>query len=313
MSRQGVRIEWGEVPATVRGAVDGAIGSPIVRTHGTEGGFSPGPAVRAELADGRTVFVKAAGTSLNRHAPAMHRREAEILRSLPPSIPAPRLLGTVDDGDWVALVIEWVDGRLPEATNTDDVSRVVALLERVASRSAGVEMPTLVSAGRARSKLSGHWARLRDDPLPGLDEWSQRHLDRLIELDARALDACSGDHLVHGDVRTDNVLLAASGVEDDVLVDWPSASIGASWLDLVGMLPALHLDGGPAPSTVFDAQPAAHRADPAMVDAYVASLAGYFTRQSLLPPPSGLPTLRGFQAAQGEVTRRWLAERVGLR
>ena len=45
------------------------LGSPVVATSGVRGGFSPGPAVRADLADGRTVFVKAAGTALNPHSP----------------------------------------------------------------------------------------------------------------------------------------------------------------------------------------------------------------------------------------------------
>jgi hypothetical protein len=35
--------------------------------------------------------------------------------------------------------------------------------------------------------------------------------------------------------------------------------------------------------------------------------AGYFTERSLRPAPPGLPTVRLFQAAQGEVARRWLA------
>jgi len=36
-----------------------------------------------------------------------------------------------------------------------------------------------------------------------------------------------------------------------------------------------------------------------------------FTRQALLPPPPGLPTVRAFQAAQGQVARAWLAARTG--
>jgi hypothetical protein len=48
------------------------------------------------------------------------------------------------------------------------------------------------------------------------------------------------------------------------------------------------------------------------VNCALASLAGYFTRHSLLPPPPGLPTLRAFQAAQGTVARRWLAQRTRL-
>jgi hypothetical protein len=98
-----------------------------------------------------------------------------------------------------------------------------------------------------------------------------------------------------------------------VLVDWPAAALGAPWIDLVGMLPSLHLDGGPAPAAVFDRHPLTRSADPGAVDALVASLAGYFTRQSLLPAPAGLPTVRAFQAAQGAIARRWLADRLHLR
>ncbi len=59
-----------------------------------DGGFSPGPAARCDLADGRIVFVKAAGTVLNRVSPVMHRREAEVLAALPDEFPAPKLICT---------------------------------------------------------------------------------------------------------------------------------------------------------------------------------------------------------------------------
>jgi len=49
-------------------------------------------------------------------------------------------------------------------------------------------------------------------------------------------------------------------------------------------------------------------ADPRQVAATLCALGGYFTYQSLQPAPAGLPTVRAFQAAQGEVTRRWLAQ-----
>jgi hypothetical protein len=51
-------------------------------------------------------------------------------------------------------------------------------------------------------------------------------------------------------------------------------------------------------------------AEPAAVTACIAALAGFFTYGALQPPPPGLPTLRPFQAAQGVVTREWLARRL---
>ncbi len=310
MERVGVRSEWRDVPASIRHDLDGQLGSRVVATRGVVGGFSPGPAVRADLADGRTVFIKAAGTALNVHSPAMHRREAIVLGLLPAAVPAPRLLGVVDDGDWVALAVEWIEGRMPSAGDQADVARLFDVLDRLAGVTDGGARSGLAPYAEVHRNLGGHWIRLAADPLPGLDEWSLRHLDRLAELDALAPAASAGRHIAHVDTRTDNVVLAVAGPRHDVLVDWPGASLAAPWIDLVGLLPALHLDGGPPPAAVFAAHPLGRRADPAAVDAFLASLAGYFTRQSLLPPPPGLPTLRAFQAAQGVIARSWLAGRL---
>jgi hypothetical protein len=38
----------------------------------------------------------------------------------------------------------------------------------------------------------------------------------------------------------------------------------------------------------------------------VTALAGYFAERGRLPDPPGLPTVRAFQRAQGEVTNAWL-------
>jgi aminoglycoside phosphotransferase (APT) family kinase protein len=312
MARQGVRSDWDDVPVSVRAAVDDVLGSAVVVTRGVSGGFSPGPAVRAELEDGRVVFIKAASTALNEQSPGMHRREGVVLGMLPPDIPAPRLLGVLDDGDWVALAIEWIDGRMPVASDPADVQRLLDVLHRVADATEGTELSGFGSFAETHGNLCGHWQLLAADPHPHLDGWSLRHLDRLAELDAVAPAAMAGTCLLHLDVRTDNVLLADSGPEGDLLVDWPGAALGAPWIDLVGLLPALHLDGGPPPEEVFAAAALAGHADTTAVDAFVAALAGYFTRMSLLPPPPGLPTVRAFQAAQGEVARSWIAQRLRL-
>jgi hypothetical protein len=312
MARQGVRSAWAEVPATVRDAVDTLLGSPVTTTREVSGGFSPGPAVRADLTDGRTVFIKAAGSSLNEQSPVLHRREASVLGVLPASVPAPRLLGVVDDGDWVALAIEWVDGRMPVAADPTDVQRLLGLLHRVADATHDAGLRGIRPFAETHGNLCGHWQLLAAEPHPGLDGWSSRHLDRLAEMDAMAPAAAVGSDLLHIDVRTDNVIFADGGPAGDVLVDWPGASLGAAWVDLVALLPALHLDGGPPPWDVFSAAPIARDADPAAVDAFVAALAGYFTRMSLLPPPLGLPTVRAFQAAQGGIARAWTARRLQL-
>jgi Ser/Thr protein kinase RdoA (MazF antagonist) len=59
------------------------------------------------------VFAKAVGLDRNPASPAMHRKEAAVAARLPDSPATPKLLWSYDDGDWVALVFEDIDGRNP--------------------------------------------------------------------------------------------------------------------------------------------------------------------------------------------------------
>jgi aminoglycoside phosphotransferase (APT) family kinase protein len=143
-----------------------------------------------------------------------------------------------------------------------------------------------------------------------MDEWSLRHLDLLTTWDARAAASCVGSSLVHGDIRADNLLIASDG--EPVVVDWPHASIGAPWVDVALFAVATSMQGGPPPEVTLARAPGVAAVEPDLVTAFVVGLAGFFTNAALYPPPPGLPTLRRFQAAQGEVARRWAARRLGL-
>jgi len=88
---------------------------------------------------------------------------------------------------------------------------------------------------------------------------------------------------------------------------WPSACRGAAVVDLVFFAPSVAMQGGPEPAALLARSRAGRGASREALAAIVCALAGYFTERSLQPPPPGLPTVRRFQAAQGEVTRRWLA------
>jgi serine/threonine protein kinase len=259
------------------------------------------------LEDGRRVFVKAVGPEPNPHSPTLHRREIEIVSSLSSDVPVPRLLWSFDD-EWVVLVFEDVEGREPalpwQPAELELVLGAAAELADALTPSPVVTAP----AGERLLEAINSWHRLRTDPPTGLDEWSQRHVDELVALEADVVDAVEGDTLVHLDIRADNILIA----EDRVyFVDWPHAHVGAAWLDAVAFAPSVAMQGGPEPEEVLARWPGAAGADPRAVDAAVASVAGFFTYRALLPPPPGLPTLRAFQASQGDVARRWLRQRTG--
>jgi hypothetical protein len=125
---------WAEMPAPVRFAIENRLGSRVVSARSQAGGFSPGVAARLQLADAARVFVKAVCGSPNPESPDIHRREARIAAALPAHVPAPALRWSWDDGDWVVLAFDDVDGRAPELPwRTQELERVLAALHALAT------------------------------------------------------------------------------------------------------------------------------------------------------------------------------------
>jgi hypothetical protein len=171
-------------------------------------------------------------------------------------------------------------------------------------------VPRLASAAQYFGELFGGWAELAamDRPPERLDPWARAHLPRLAGLESHWPAAISGTTLVHGDIRSDNILLTADRV---VFVDWPHAAIGAPVFDVVAWGPSVVLEGGPGPEELLSAHEPSLAADPDAITALVAAVTGFFVARSFRPPPPGLPTVRAFQAAQGEVALAWLRRRTG--
>ncbi len=158
--------------------------------------------------------------------------------------------------------------------------------------------------------LFGGWAALAalDRPPEGLDEWSAQHLGRLAALESGWRDAVAGSTLLHCDVRSDNLLVTDTGV---VFVDWPHACVGAPVLDLLAWAPSVVLEGGPEPEELLALYRPACAVERDILAVLVAAFSGFLVRHSLQAPPPGLPTLRGFQAAQGAVALAWLRRLTG--
>lgn len=308
------RVPWAELPSQIQTWVADVLGSEVTGAVTQPGGFSPGVASRLQLADGRRAFVKAVSGRANPVSPGLHRQEAVVTAALPAGAPAPRLLGRYDDGEWVALLLSDVPGHSPaQPWDQAELAQVLAALARMHEQctpSPVTALPTV--AEYHRSSLHG-WRDLAgggagEAHAAGLDDWSRRNLDRLAELEAQWPAAAAGDTLLHNDVRADNMLITEAGV---IFVDWPHACTGAAWFDVVAFAPSVIMQGGPDLAWLLARTPSAATADPGAVTAVAAAVAGYFTRQALLPAPAGIPTVREFQARQGGHARAWLRQRTG--
>ncbi|MGC5167904.1 phosphotransferase [Luteimicrobium sp. DT211] len=321
----GRRLRWPELPAPVRVAVEQRLGGRVVDARSAETGFSPGLASVLTTESGVRAFVKAAHVDDGSDGARLHRTEARRTAALPPGLPVPRLLWVHDDDAWVVAAYEPVDGRMPRTPWVP--AELDAVLDAAAQLGAtdGAELDLPEGPTDLAGLLAG-WVRLRDEPDPALGAvapWAIGRLDELVELAGGAATACAGDALVHGDLRADNVVVTDGGV---VVVDWPHASRGAAFFDVVGLLPSVGMQGirglsaplaGPTTPEhrrqvgltldgLFRSTPQGAGVDDASVTAVVAGFAALFLDAGRRPPVPAIPRLRAFQRAQGAAAAAWL-------
>jgi len=296
------RTTWAEAPHTLRRAVEDLLGSVVTEAVSQSGGFSSGSADRLVLADGRHVFAKSADRARNVGTYELHRQEAAIVRDLPTSVSAPRLVGTIEQDDWIVVAFEDIDGRQPGVADTTLVLDALGTLPRIDTPS---QLPRLSDE---LTPDAASWNRLTaSGAVNELDPWVGAHLGRLRHVAAQLPRAAEGDHLVHLDCRTDNLLIDEKSRV--WLVDWPWASVGASWFDSVTYLLDVLVNHG-------DVDVAKHldhtslRDVPAQaVDAVLAGLAGSWVEQLQVPAPEDMPNLRDFQRQEADAALLWLRRR----
>ncbi|MFC0033440.1 phosphotransferase family protein [Micromonospora chaiyaphumensis] len=303
------RIRWADLPAPVRAAVEDILGDRVVAAESQHGGFSPGTADRVRTAGGGRAFVKAVSPAQNDRSPTLHRAEARIAAALPPAAPAPRLLGSHDDGDWIALVFSDVEGRHPVTPwDAGELAVVLSTLEAMAGVLTPAPAAVVATATEQLGYDFGGWRRLADDPPADLDPWAAARLPELCAAADRGLAALAGDTLCHVDIRADNLLIGPDG--DVTVVDWPLACRGPAWLDSLLTLINVQVHGGHDPEALLAARSLTAGVDAADVTGVLAGFTGFFLDGARQPPPPGIPTVRAFQRLQGDALLPWLARRM---
>jgi hypothetical protein len=298
------RLEWLHLPPQVRALVEKRCGSPVELAESQTSGFTPGFASVLTCEDGSRHFVKAASVRAQRPFAEAYREEARKLTVLPPEAPAPRLLWTSDEGDWVVLGFEYVEARAPRRPwRAAELDVVLDVLEEIADLltppPAALQLDTFAEEFAAVPAYWDDVRRLRPD---------LAHPDEAAALAARFPNACGGSTLVHTDVRDDNVLLRPDGIA--LLCDWNFPCVGAAWLDTLFLMIGPRGDGLDVES-VLAARRLTRDVPAESIDVVLALLVGYFFRQCEEPVPPTSPHVRDVQRWQGEVCWDWLCERRG--
>ncbi|MFB9311822.1 phosphotransferase [Nocardioides plantarum] len=241
----GTHLPYAAVPAPVRAWVESTLGSPVVSTLEQSGGMSPGCVTRLVCADGTRAFVKAVGSELNPDSPTLYRREVQALGLLGSHPLWADLLASYDDGAWVALLLEDVEGRHPDLGDDAEMAQLVEATDEL-GRVMRQRVPD--PAGLAGDPGDGHplyapglvnlravfasWVsgldRAAEVPPDLMPRWVVEHAETLRP-GVVALGDVPMDRLVHYDIRNDNLLRRPSG--EIVVLDWGACGVGPAWLD----------------------------------------------------------------------------------
>ena len=228
--------------------------------------------------------------TLNPDSPDIHRREAVVSAALPRSPRFPRLLDVYDDGDWVALAFEAVDGRPPPhpwepASSTPVMAALSALHDELTPSPAAV--PDSRWPGTARH-LFGGWADAGRRGRPaGRSTRGPRRTSPAWPSSSRAGPTPS--RVRRSSTATSAPTTCCSAGDGVVFVDWPHAAVGDPGLRRRRRgRPRWCWRAGPRPRSSWPATGPRGRLDPDVVTVLLAAVSGLL-RVALAAPAAARP------------------------
>lgn len=299
------RLALEQLPAAVVAFIEETLGGKIASFENQTGGFSLGAAARVVTETGTRGFVKAIGKAGFEGGYGLYQREAGILAALPAGGNIPRLIGALEVDGWIVLIIQDVAGHHP--VTPLEVWTVLDALQDLPEPSVLADLPDAVA------DVSLPFSRWKDvqPKFRGMTDWARANLPRLQQLALGAADAISGDQLVHGDLRPDNVLIDSSG--QAWLVDWPWAVCGAQWFDaLLFLLDAESNVAGIDVDTILATHPIFFDVQNEQVDSVLAGFAGYYVHAAEQPAHEVPQSLREHQFQSARVILARLEARLTI-
>jgi hypothetical protein len=230
---------------------------------------------------------------------------------------SPRLRWAAECADQFVLAFDVAPGHEPaEPWPEADLRRVLAATDQLEAiyRPEGADafvLPTVVERMRGRCSTWRELARygVRNQlTVAHLSDWERGNLRRLAAIEGDWERLVVGDHLLHFDLRHDNLRLTDDG--QVWVLDWGRACRGPDGVDAVCLLLESSI-GALGADELFRRTARGAAADPAAVDAFLVALASYWRYVGSLPVDDGSAWIRPRQVRSGEATVAWLRRRWG--
>ncbi len=231
----GKRLAFSDIAEHVHIWLKNTFGSYKV-TYEYGGGLSPGCAASIITSDNTPLFIKAAQENSSDATVALFRHEHHVLMSLPPASYRPKLVGAYDSNNWVALVIEHIDGSYPDFTDATTMDTVAEMITcQAAELSPFPQSLNVLSLKDATQWWVPRWEEIRNNPSQFIPE---QFVDFITETNVetnqrfeRTKNSLHSETVCHFDIRNDNLLIQPDGTV--MFLDWGIAMTGPRWVDLL--------------------------------------------------------------------------------
>ena len=239
------RLEWDELPASVRNAVEERTG-PVVAAELVEEGLNCSVALVLHTKRAGRLFLKGARTSDTDGLAGLACEER-----INPALGgvAPGIRYRFDADGWLLLAFVYIEGRHADLSpGTADLPAVASALSRM------------------------HHLGVPPFPVPPLEDRFRKFLL------PNEVGRLSGAHLLHTDANPHNILIGRSGGDAHV-IDWAMPATGPAWVDLAYTAVRM-MESGQTPTAALlwlGDFPHWRHADPKAVDTFVKATCRHWT------------------------------------
>ena len=309
------------LPSQLVSQIENILQSKIISGNVFYGSIGASATFKVKTADNRCFFLKGTHPNEKAHGVKIIRQEYDFLKNhhAMHSLTA-KLYGLVsDDGEdgWTLMVSEFLDKKSPLPPWTDEKIKAVFSTIKTYQSFSFDDLHPITTHNIWGPLLRGdilNWHKIlhRNELFEGFlslfadqdkaKAWLSQLTPHLLA-DEQKQTTLKADGLMHGDLRSDNIILTSDGVK---IIDWPDGIFGIKALDVISFVHGVSAEWLKSPHDLYLLYDPAPNLD--TVKIINSMLSGLYARQAWRPVPSVMPRLRWMQKMQLYPALFWLSQ-----